>query len=62
MAAAPREGVEMIDKPRRFAPQWIGIGVAIGAGLGVAFDNIPVGTGMGVALGVMLGAVLGRRG
>ena len=48
--------------PRRFAPQWIGLGVAIGAGLGVVFDNIAVGAGAGVALGVALAALLGRRG
>jgi hypothetical protein len=52
----------MTDKPRRFAPQWIGIGVAIGAGLGVLFDNIAVGAGMGVALGMALGGLLARRG
>ena len=47
-------------QPRRFAARWIGIGVAIGAGLGVVFDDIAVGTGMGVALGVALGGVLRR--
>jgi hypothetical protein len=52
----------MVDRTRRFAPQWIGIGVAVGAGLGVVFHNMPVGAGVGVALGVALAAVLGRRG
>ena len=28
-----------------FAAQWIGIGVALGAGLGVAFGNIAIGAG-----------------
>ena len=52
----------MADNPRRFAPQWIAIGIAIGAGLGVVFDSIPIWTGLGVALGVVLAVGLAGRG
>jgi hypothetical protein len=44
-----------------FAPQWIGIGIAIGAGLGVVFGNVAIGAGAGVALGVILAVLVGRR-
>jgi hypothetical protein len=35
---------------------WIPIGVAVGAGIGVALHNIPVGVGFGVAIGAVIGA------
>ncbi len=47
-------------KSARFS-SWIGIGLAIGAGLGVVFHNIPVGVGMGIALGAALGALHKKR-
>jgi hypothetical protein len=37
---------------------WIGIGVAIGAGLGAAFNQVAIGAGVGVALGVAIGGML----
>lgn len=41
------------------------MGVAIGAGLGVAFgvllDNLALGIGVGTALGVTIGAILDER-
>ncbi|NII10177.1 hypothetical protein [Oleiagrimonas sp. C23AA] len=39
----------------------MGVGVALGAGLGVAFDNLALGMGIGVALGAALTAVAARR-
>lgn len=41
--------------------QWIAIGVAIGAGLGVAFDSIPIGVAIGLCFGVAIGALQSRR-
>ena len=50
--------VVWIDKGGEImAPKWLGIGVALGAGAGVATHNI----GLGVALGVAIGAVLSFR-
>jgi F0F1-type ATP synthase membrane subunit c/vacuolar-type H+-ATPase subunit K len=43
-------------KPARF----IGIGVAIGAGLGVVFGNIAVGVGLGIVAGVLAAAARSR--
>jgi len=43
-----------IAKPFTF---WIAIGLAIGAGLGVVFHNIPIGAGAGLAIGAALGGV-----
>ena len=41
----------------------VGVGVALGTGLGVVFDNLALGIGMGVALGAGIGAALiGRNG
>lgn len=37
---------------------WIGIGVALGAGLGAAFNQVAIGAGVGVALGVAIGSML----
>jgi hypothetical protein len=44
-----------------FAAQWIGVGVAVGAGLGVVFGNIAIGAGAGVALGMVLAVALGQK-
>jgi len=33
-------------------------GVAIGGGLGIIFNNIPIGAGFGAAVGLILGAVI----
>ncbi len=40
---------------------WIAIGLVIGAGMGVAMDNIGAGMGVGIALGGGIGVVLSRR-
>jgi len=44
---------------------WIGIGMIIGAGLGVAmgivFDNLTIGIAMGTGVGVAIGATLEQR-
>jgi uncharacterized membrane protein len=33
-------------------------GVAIGAGLGLIFDNMPIGAGIGAAFGIIIGAII----
>lgn len=40
---------------------WIGIGIALGAGIGVALDNIGLWIAIGIALGVAIGAMRSRR-
>lgn len=44
---------------------WIGIGISIGAGFGVAmglvFDNLALGIAMGAGFGVAIGAALEQR-
>jgi|UPI00037339C1 hypothetical protein len=40
---------------------WLAIGVAIGTGLGIAFDNIGMGTALGISLGLVIGAVTGKK-
>jgi hypothetical protein len=37
---------------------WVGVGVAIGAGVGVAMDNIPLGAAIGVAIGAVASVAL----
>lgn len=39
----------------------IGIGIATGAALGVAFDNMAVGIGIGMAFGASIGALRAQR-
>lgn len=39
----------------------MGAGIAIGAAMGVALDNIVVGMGVGVAIGVGIGAAMSRK-
>lgn len=34
--------------------RWLGIGVALGAGVGVAMDNIPIGAGLGITIGALI--------
>lgn len=52
-------------KPEAQSGQWIGIGIAIGAGFGVALgqvlDNPGLGIALGAAVGVALGAAMGAR-
>ncbi len=40
---------------------WVSIGLALGAGLGFALGNFPLGAAVGVALGAGLGAALSKR-
>lgn len=50
-------------KPKRKMPpaSWIGIGLALGAGLGVALDELAIGIGLGLAFGAMVTALNNRR-
>jgi len=41
------------EKKKR-PPMYIGVGLALGAGIGVALDNIAVGIAVGLAIGVTL--------
>ncbi len=40
---------------------WLPIGVALGAGIGVAMNNLAVGIGAGIAIGVGIGAATEAR-
>ena len=40
---------------------WIAIGIVLGAGVGVATDNIAAGLGGGLVLGVAVGVALQRK-
>ena len=45
-------------------PYWpiaLGVGTAIGVGVGAAMDNIGVGAAIGIALGVVVGLLLSRQ-
>lgn len=46
--------------PQLAAP-YIGLGIVLGAGIGVATGNLAVGVGLGVALGVLTGAIAARK-
>ena len=43
------------------AGRFIGIGIALGAGIGVALDNIGLGIAIGIVFGVAIGAIRSRR-
>lgn len=47
----------MRRRPNYFLP----VGIAVGAGIGVALNNMAVGIGIGVALGFVLSAVAQRN-
>ena len=36
---------------------WVAIGLAIGAGIGVALHNIPLGGGIGLVIGAAIGGI-----
>lgn len=40
---------------------WIAVGIALGAGIGVATGQIAVGVGTGIAFGAGLGILTGKR-
>lgn len=40
---------------------WIGIGLAIGAGVGVALNDIPLGIGLGMLIGGLIAMQLKRK-
>jgi hypothetical protein len=45
------------NRKTEFPPYaWLGVGVALGAGIGVAMDNIAIGAGIGVAIGAAMAA------
>jgi hypothetical protein len=39
----------------------IGVGVAIGAGIGLLLDNLAMGIGIGIALGISIGMMLDNQ-
>lgn len=52
--------------PRSQQPVYTGVGIALGAGLGVVFgqlvfDNISIGIALGIAVGLVIGAALDAR-
>jgi hypothetical protein len=49
-------------RPNKTARFWIAVGVAVGAGVGVAMKNIPIGVGAGIALGALMGLISRKRG
>jgi uncharacterized membrane protein len=53
------------DSPPKKTPDQIGLGLVIGAGLGVLFGilyhNIPIGITMGAALGLVFGAAFSLK-
>ncbi len=40
---------------------FIGVGLAIGAGMGVVFGNLAMGIGLGLVVGALIAAVRSRR-
>jgi hypothetical protein len=59
------EGQNMIsdlnDKDRQISDlieMWLAIGIAVGAGIGLATSNLAIGVVMGVGVGVAIGAGL----
>ena len=54
--------LETLKKYRRKGPaSYLGAGIAIGAGIGVAVDNIGAGLAVGIAIGVALSRKQTRR-
>jgi hypothetical protein len=43
------------------AGMWIGIGLALGAGIGVAMDNIALGVGIGLVTGAVIDLLQQRK-
>ena len=41
---------------------WLAVGIALGAGLGVAFGNLAIGVSLGVAFGTIFGMRPCKRG
>lgn len=46
---------------RKFV-RFVALGVALGAGRGVVFRNIPIGVGVGLLIGLMIALVKSRKG
>ena len=42
-------------------PEWIGICTALGAGIGVAIDSIPIGVGIGAVAGMAVFLAINLR-
>jgi hypothetical protein len=49
------------NRARNTLAIWLLVGAAIGAGIGVALDNVAMGAAMDAGVGVALGAGLSRR-
>jgi hypothetical protein len=49
--------ISMRRRPLYFLP----LGIAIGAGIGVVFNNVAIGVAIGAALGVALSGISRRR-
>jgi hypothetical protein len=47
-------------KNTKFMCLWMGYGVAIGCGIGVAMGNLALGIGPGVAIGAAIGALISK--
>lgn len=54
-------GEKKLRKPQENPYVWIGIFMAVGAGLGVAMGNIAIGVGIGAAIGTAVGAAQSQR-
>ncbi|MCJ7734981.1 MAG: hypothetical protein MUP11_10575 [Anaerolineales bacterium] len=46
---------------QRSPVSWIGIGLAIGAGVGIALDNLAVGAGLGAVFGGLISIQQSRK-
>ena len=40
---------------------WVGAGLAVGAGVGVAMDNIALGVGLGLFVGALISLIYSAR-
>jgi membrane associated rhomboid family serine protease len=48
------------SSPKR-AVSWIGVGLAIGAGIGIALDELALGLGFGLVIGALISRNENRR-
>jgi len=58
---AGRHGQALVGQAGLAHPGWTVDDEPVGAGIGVAIENIAVGVGIGVALGTAIGVVLSKR-
>jgi hypothetical protein len=50
-----------IAQPKSRRGMWIGIGLALSAGIGMAMQNIAVGMGIGLLMGVVMETLQARK-